>query len=130
MKTQTRTQTLKDAAASLPTSVERAPLPKDIARAIALLEKHGYGITAPPAPEPVSAVTIDWEERVKECREALERATRLETDADNLCMMTPLDDRDLQRYRDEAIKAGHRVAQAEADLEEALKDRRILGAAS
>lgn len=75
---------------------------------------------------PVEPVEIDWNALVKEAQELVDRLRAEELAADELCMATALDDRDLERYRHQATRISSRLADAEDDLSKALTDRKFM----
>lgn len=97
----------------------------DIPAAVAFLEAQGYCIN-PPRPAPPPPPPVDMDVVVKEAEEQLAKLRLLEEDADARCMNTPVNDRDLPRYRQEATALSHRVAQAEEDLRQAKEDRKLI----
>jgi hypothetical protein len=113
-------------------SAEQTPAPRelthaDIPAAVAFLEAQGYCINPPP-PAPPPPPPVDMDVVVKEAEEQLAKLRLLEDDADARCMSTPVNDRDLPRYRQEATNLGHRVAQAEENLRQAIEDRKLFEA--
>lgn len=56
---------------------------------------------------------------VQEAQDRLDRAKLRERLADELCIHTALSDPSLPRYRDESVKAGNAVADAEDELTKA-----------
>lgn len=99
----------------------------DVPAAVALLEAQGYRINPPP-PAPPPPPPVDMDAVVKEAEEQLAKLRLMEDDADARCMNTPVNDRDLPRYRQEATALSHRVAQAEDDLRQAIEDRKLIEA--
>jgi len=109
-----------------PMNKTNAP-PAEVTAAVALLEKLGYAVTAPPAPEPPVELPATYlDDDVREAQALVDRLRMEEEDADARAMSTALNDPELPRVRDQSIKAGDRLAEAEEALKKAIADRAFM----
>lgn len=63
---------------------------------------------------------------VEDARARVARYTQEEDTADHTCMSLSVNDRDLPTWRQHSVTAGHRLAEARADLEEAERDLEMM----
>lgn len=80
--------------------------------------------TTEPVPE-VDGLEL-FRKAVEDARARVARYTEEEDTADHTCMSMSVNDRDLPQWRERSIKSGHRLAEAQADLEEALRDLELV----